>query len=105
MSSGELVRGSPGPGRLGGRRLRGLLLLIAKFALAFGVIYWLYRQGFLDLSALGALAWDARTMVLLGGASLAVCAAMVIFAYRLYFLLRVQRFVALPKDLVKLCCH
>lgn len=102
MSSGELVRGSPDARGLGRRRLRGLLLLIAKFALAFGVIYWLYRQGFLDLSALGALEPDARTAVLLGGASIAVCAAMVVIAYRLYFLLRVQRFAAQPKDLVKL---
>ena len=102
MSTGVAVQDPIDPGSVTRRRLRGVLLLLAKFALAFGVIYWLYARGILDLTALRALEAGGRTLGLLALAGLAVCAGLVAITYRLYCLLRVQRFVAPPKDLLKL---
>lgn len=84
------------------RHLNAVLILLAKFALAFGVIYWLYQSGLLDLSALGALEPDRRTFGLLFVASLAICVTLIAITYRLQYLLRVQRFEAASKDLLKL---
>jgi uncharacterized membrane protein YbhN (UPF0104 family) len=83
------------------RRARVVLLLLAKFALAFGVIFWLYRGGILDFSVLGTLEPDSRTFGLLLLAGLAICGTLVAVTYRLWFLVRVQNFDVPVKDLLK----
>ena len=83
-------------------RVRGVLLLLAKFALAFGVIFWMYQGGILDFSALSTLEPDGRTLGLLFVAGLAICGTLVAITYRLWILVRVQNFQAPVKDLFKL---
>lgn len=102
MSTEAAVQEPLGAQSATNRRSRGVLLLLAKFALAFGVIFWLYRQGILDLSAMSGLESDGRTFGLLFVAGLAVCTGLVAIAYRLSYLLRVQGFEAPVKDLLKL---
>ena len=103
MSAEAAVQGPHGPPSATKRRSPGVaLLLLAKFALAFGVIFWLYRRGMLDLAALSELDRDGRTFGLLLVAGLAVCVGLVAMAYRLSYLLRIQGFNAPVQDLVKL---
>jgi len=103
MSAEAAVQEPHGPQSATKRRSHSVvLLLLAKFALAFGVIFWLYRQGILDLAVLGELDRDGRTFGLLLVAGLAVCLGLVALAYRLSYLLRVQGFSAPVKDLIKL---
>ena len=102
MSADAALRGPVDPQSASSRRIRGVLLLSAKFAIAFGVIYWLYRRGILDFSALSALQPDGRTLGLLLLSGLAVCAGLVAITYRLWYLVRVQEFDVPVRDLFKL---
>jgi uncharacterized membrane protein YbhN (UPF0104 family) len=102
MSTEVALREPVGPRSATSRRARSVLFLLAKFALAFGVIFWLYQRDILDFSALSTLEPDGRTVGLLFVAGLAVCAALVAISYRLWYLVRVQKFEVPVKDLLKL---
>ena len=101
--TGEAALQEPvGPRRAINRRVYSVFLLLAKFTLAFGIIFWLHSRGILDFSALSSFAPDTRTLGLLVIAGLAVCMGLVAITYRLAYLVRVQQFDAPVKDLLKL---
>lgn len=58
-----------------------------KLAIAFGLLYWLYAQSLLDLSALGGLRFDAKTLAILLIALSLVVGAVALLAFRLIMLL------------------
>lgn len=64
-----------------------LTLFALKFAIAFGLLYWLYAQNLLDLASLAELRFDAKSMGLFLVAVSLVIGAIVLLAFRLILLL------------------
>jgi glycosyltransferase 2 family protein len=70
-----------------GRALRSGLVLLAKIAVATGLIVWLVRSGRLDFDVFKRITWDARTIGLAAAGLAAVFLGQWFLAVRIWLLL------------------
>ena len=69
-----------------------ILVIFLKFVFAAGLVYWLYHQEILDFTALSRIQFDRRGAVLLLLSVVSVLLAVLLVAWRLWWLLRFQHF-------------
>jgi uncharacterized protein (TIRG00374 family) len=62
--------------------LRRVLILLAKFAVAFAVLYWLIAYGQLDLHSLVAVHWNGQNLLLFAAGFAAILVALALMALR-----------------------